>query len=816
MKTKRLFNALLVAGFAAALAACSTKEQIEGNGLGFNDAEFKIELTKVGQTGATLTLSSSDAKAPFYGFLTDDLKSKSSELVEEFVDGMSDINTSVVWTKKKVLPISGLCQGGHPYRFIMTGLLPNGDIYHEPVEVVFTTEGEYVKNPAWVVTYPDPEFDPTTLEVSGTKGYYVYGVKTKEEFAATTIKEIVLQELIEGVQPINENKAISLPLAETGDYTFYMYGVTEEGFPTLEYQTFDFTIANLDFSSYEAFLGEWYVDGDPNYVLTISELKRGLSFNISGIAGNTNSKVNTVEAKFDMASATLSLYEQIVAETKDPEEGAGFDVLSGVFTLGTTNYRAFPFNSDEPLLIFTATIDDEGKIVTVPNEFTLYGYDLIFSGIDFSFAAETGDSFYYGSITPLPMTLVSEPATPSEAYSKWLGTWYDATATPFEIKQANPNKTFKIAGFLEDYEVMANYDEENDQLVFYGNQVVGSTSNGNLLFIGRDQDGYLEPGTQDGNYTLARASWNEDGESFTIVGEEYTAIYSGKEYEEIIVSMTLFLTDGSSYYTTEANVIALPAEMTPVIPEASEEFLAWIGDWNVVRVPADEENEIAEVVDTWTFKELKLNSSYVVTGIEGLDWAAVEVGFEADEEGSYITGYEQTVLENDVITIDFVQDGYLTPTIIADYGYYGTPFWGEINEDGTATLYTNDRYVYNNKGLYSCIGVAVTFEGTTGDFTTRWTDTPTYIDAETGLTLVKVEEEEGEEGEEESVGSVGINDGFRVPKAKTKAQRGDISNIGEAGISRRSSMHAQKKDLRTRGILGGAASSDFKEAKLVR
>lgn len=767
MKTKRLFNALLVAGFAAALAACSTKEQIEGNGLGFNDAEFKIELTKVGQTGATLTLSSSDAKAPFYGFLTDDLKSKSSELVEEFVDGMSDINTSVVWTKKKVLPISGLCQGGHPYRFIMTGLLPNGDIYHEPVEIVFTTEGEYVKNPAWVFAYPDPESDPSTVTLDGTTGSYILGVLPKADYEATTIKEIALKDIIEGsAKPATGNGPVSLPIAESGDYVVYIYGVTEEGYPTLEYQDFAITVGNLDFSAFDAFIGEWFLDGVEDDIVTIEEVKRGVSVLISGGFPDADS-YEPIEATFSLATGELTVAEQENGKWSHPSYGVIMDCFSGITAEGFN----FPF--EDPAVAFTAKIDENGDIVCSPgkdaagNDFQACTYVGILTE-----GAYAGYNLAYNA-QKLPFKLTKEPAEPEEGYTAWIGTWYDEGANVFEVKKAKNNKSFTFTYFDQSkenpVECEAAYDPESGKLIISAYDLKEAT---------KDEPDYELAGVSGSSLVrgvLGIATLAEDGKSFDLELAEGVAWFGLFEYRE-------------GYYTTDFLYVEGPVHFIDEIPQPTEGFLAWQKSWKVVRVEAAEEESHEatqedvdaglamaigdkvidveaqeEIVDVWTFAEKQVNSAYTLTGVESLDWAEVVVEYNSDEDGSWITCYDQEILESDLMTVYLSTTGYLTSTIIGQEGYYGITFYGEINEDGTATLYPDDYYRYGSK-YYSPAFITFSIEGETGDYMTRWSKNPTVIPA-AGLTITPIEEEEG--GEE--VGSASIAGGFRYAKPVAKA-----------------------------------------------
>lgn len=700
MKTMKLFNALLVTGSVLALGACTDKEEIEGDGHGFDEATFQVEVVSVGKTEVSVkTSATGDPDATYWGFLTDDVVSPAADLISDELGGVSVTRHILSTGTVEVPAITGLRQGGKAYRYIVTGLLANGSTYGTPAEAVFTTAGDFTKDAAWAVTYPDPEFDPTTVKVSGTgEVQYVFGMMTQEAYKATSIKEIVNGDLDgdEELELLSGDQEFNLEITESGDYVAYIYGVAD-GAPTLQYAELAFTVGNLDFSAYEAFLGDWYFDASSDVMITLSVDKKGRTYSVSGLPGEGAAPATypAVIATFDKAANALVLSEQDLNTFVLSQYGDCMAHLSGIFTYNDVEYNYYPFNGDDMNVIFSATMGADGDLTVTPGS-CAYGQ---YAAFNYNWTILGGDNAGKGNSATriaMPTTLNREVGSASDEYNAWLGKWYAPDGTEFEIAADKLNATFTVTGFVEGMTLTTRFLKEDGSMEFYS-QTMGSTDQGDVVFCGRDQDDYVEQGDQDGSARLANAVLAADGKSFTITGAEYVATYSGTQYDEIIVMLQPFLfSEGKIYTISGAVSVALPSVWTGELPAASDEYKAWLGNWSIVRVPevsheatqddvdagkatnvGDKVVDSEAVVDVWTFEEDKTNATYAVTGIEGTEFKVI-ANFDATTSGISIS--EQNVISE----TDSNDNNIFAVNLFGNFIYSGkTYFYG-----GTKQLFT--------------------------------------------------------------------------------------------------------------------------------
>jgi len=664
-------------------AACAKNEAIEGNGHGFDEATFKVEATSVENTKATFTITSTGATgATYFGFLTEDMESKASDLVAAALKGVN-VTRHMLSSGTTTVTEEDLRQGGKAYRYIVSGLLSNGATYNEPVFVEINTTGDFVEDSKGVISYPNPVSEPTTVKFSGFPGKFIYGF-TESEITAEDIKLIANSDLDSGVKPVEEEATATLAISEEGTYYVYAYELDENNEPTLSYTTFELEVENLDFSVYESYIGEWYVNGDENQKLVIAEKQKGVSFELSGIPAvgivpDGTTKFDPVVLNFDMATGGISLSEQNLSTFTYGSYGTGMKTLSAIFSIGGTQYGYYPFNSDNPTTIFVGAMNEEGNIATVPGVCDLSAFSMDPTpvvGFCYSFIFVDGPNVGKGSrsseIIEFPCTLTKDVAEPSEAYQAWIGTWYTEAGDKMVIAKDKTNATYSVTGIYGDVPVITRFNAADGTMSFYG-QAIDKDDTYTYYLRGRDQDNYVEPGSQDGTNTLAIATLAADGKSISIVGHEYKAVYSGVEYDEIIVQLEVFAINSANkiYGVPSALKVPLPATWTSTLPEPTDEFLAWIGNWEIER---------GSLKDTITIAEKKVNASYVITGIEGTPF---EVEAKFDNATGALSVSEQTVYG----LADDDDNNIMTVALYANFVYNGsTYFWGGDKVIFTATL----------------------------------------------------------------------------------------------------------------------------------
>ncbi len=666
----------------AMVAACAKNEAIEGNGHGFDEATFKVEATSVENTKATFTITSTGATgATYFGFLTEDMESKASDLVAAALKGVN-VTRHMLSSGTTTVTEEDLRQGGKAYRYIVSGLLSNGATYNEPVFVEINTTGDFVEDSEGVISYPNPVSEPTTVKFSGFPGKFIYGF-TESEITAEDIKLIANSDLDSGVKPVEEEATATLAISEEGTYYVYAYELDENNEPTLSYTTFELEVENLDFSVYESYIGEWYVNGDENQKLVIAEKQKGVSFELSGIPAvgivpDGTTKFEPVVLNFDMATGGISLSEQNLSTFTYGSYGTGMKTLSAIFSIGGSQYGYYPFNSDDPTTIFVGAMNEEGNIATVPGVCDLSAFSMDPTpvvGFCYSFIFVDGPNAGKGSrsseIIEFPCTLTKDVAEPLEAYQAWIGTWYTEAGDKMVIAKDKTNATYSVTGIYGDVPVITRFNAADGTMSFYG-QAIDKDNTYTYYLYGRDQDNYVESGSQDGTNTLAIATLAEDGKSISIVGHEYKAVYSGTEYDEIIVQLEVFARSSDNIYpVSSALKVPLPATWTSTLPEPSDEFLAWIGNWEIER---------GTQKDIITIAEKKVNASYVITGIEGTPF---EVEAKFDNATGALSVSEQTVYG----LADDDDNNIMTVALFANFVYNGNTFYrGNDEVIFTATL----------------------------------------------------------------------------------------------------------------------------------
>jgi len=214
---------------------------------------------------------------------------------------------------------------------------------------------------------------------------------------------------------------------------------------------------------------------------------------------------------------------------------------------------------------FAATTNATGSILVTnksveKGEVALVLYATNHSGqsdiCSLSFTAE-------GSSDPNP----DDPDQPGDSgFSAFLGNWTSkagtlALAAYPEVENAY---LFTYSGFGST-QIPALYSEAEDALCF-GSMELATDGNWTYYFAAIDSDDYIELGGEDGEEILAYAKQAKDG-VLTIVGNEYDAVYEGKTYHEVIVSLSILgylskkegTNDVGWYSFQDVTPMALPA-----------------------------------------------------------------------------------------------------------------------------------------------------------------------------------------------------------------------------------------------------------------
>lgn len=687
MKTKSFFRLFFVGALAIMALSCNKEQPKEK---GFDVAQFAVQMSEITAVSANAQVTvTENMDAPWYGFVTTDLESKAEDVVDEVVSKLS-VGWDILNTGNKSVPVENLIPGGFNYRYIVTGLAPDGRAYGTPAEVNFRTVMDYSVNPAWSVNFIGTVLEEgvylTYYEVSGLEegGYFGYIVVSAEDYntygaaeiaskdAETIIRAGAVSESI-----FDEDDYYSWDALTPGDYYFIMYGVDKDYNPTMKYIAQPFTVEAAT-DAYESYVGTWYSADSKMFTVEEETINQSYLF-----CGDLYSYFEDGYITFYFESAGSGYYQ--IALDKDGNVLPLYDMLAA------------------------GTISEDGKTITFEGAENV-------AAVTIAEYTQKGWKKVIGApVLPLPLTVSSEEPTPTEAYSAWLGTWYNDAGEEFEIEQGIINNSVILKGFFKDEGETVDLTATIpfDQLT--GSLVFSFEINDEYQLYALDQDGYSDSG-DDG--LLAYGVMNEDGHSFTIEGIEY----DHPKYGHIIISAIV-------KYEIESNLggyFDLPFTLYDAIPEPSEEYLAWIGDWNIVRVPeisheatqddidagdATEIGEIVidqeEVVDTWTISEGKMNTTYAITGIEGTPF---EVIADFDKETGALSIAEQTVYSLENAAEENVFTVYLWGTLYY-YGLWGfdaTVMSAVIDEKGDAVVTPESLYGivdFVDFGLYAQVGV---------------------------------------------------------------------------------------------------------------
>ena len=251
MKTQFFTNVLLCTVLGLSLVACSARKPETGTGHGWGEAVFSVETLSVGQTDAMVQEAASGYEgAPFYGFVTSNVKSSLKNAINEKVATLS-VNRHMLKTGVPAAQqVTGLRRGGKEYRYIVTGLTPDGRPYGTPAVASIVTKGEFTLSSVASVQYLGLSGRNHVIGVEGFGGLYDLALMYKADADSYESDTELIHSLIDDTtpSPLSGDLKLNVGQLNAGEYTIIAYGVDEEPDfegcynPTLAYTKTSFTV----------------------------------------------------------------------------------------------------------------------------------------------------------------------------------------------------------------------------------------------------------------------------------------------------------------------------------------------------------------------------------------------------------------------------------------------------------------------------------------------------------------------------------------------------------------------------------------------
>ena len=250
MKTQFFTSVLLCTAIGLIALSCTARKPEVGSGHGWGEAVFSVESVSVGETDAIVQESSSGYQgAPFYGFITSNVSSSLKNAINEKL-GTISVNRHMLKTGvPSAQTVSGLRRGGKAYRYIVTGLTPDGRPYGTPVACDIVTKGEFTLSGIASVEYLGISNRAHVIGVEGFGGLYDIAILYKEDADKYESDTALIQSIIDDTEPdpFSGDKQLGIQL-NAGEYVVIAYGVEEEldfeGLynPTLAYAKCTFSV----------------------------------------------------------------------------------------------------------------------------------------------------------------------------------------------------------------------------------------------------------------------------------------------------------------------------------------------------------------------------------------------------------------------------------------------------------------------------------------------------------------------------------------------------------------------------------------------
>ena len=231
MKTQFFTNVLLCTAIGLVALSCTARKPEVGSGHGWGEATFSVETLSVGQTDAMVQESSSGYEgAPFYGFVTSNVKSSLKNAINEKL-GTISVNRHMLKTGVPAAQeVTGLRRGGKEYRYIVTGLTPDGRPYGTPVASSIVTKGEFALSSIAKVEYVGVSNRSHVISVEGFSGLYDLTILYKEDADSFESDAALIHAIIDETSPapLSGDSNYNIGQLNSGEYVIVAYGVEEE------------------------------------------------------------------------------------------------------------------------------------------------------------------------------------------------------------------------------------------------------------------------------------------------------------------------------------------------------------------------------------------------------------------------------------------------------------------------------------------------------------------------------------------------------------------------------------------------------------
>jgi len=792
----------------AGMVACTNKEAIEGNGHGFDEATFSIETVSVENTTASFKITSTGFPgATYYGFLSADMESKASDVVDA---KLSTINVTrhILSSGTNTVEEKGLRQGGKKYRYIVTGLLANGATYNEPVVADIATTGDYTTG-SLAVSVASITAQTPVFSISGVDGKAAYAVVTKEvaDSYSSNEKELfnALFDSIDDLAVIEADDAnCKWSKLEPADYVVYAVGFKEdadalEGFqPTLKYAKAAFTVEPVKDpeAEYLAYIGTWY-DADGNEY-TIAQKDVNATFTMTGLDVDITVLYENKGIKFSG--------EEKLGETAD-----GLEVY--LFGLDQDGYAEDASqNEADPYILATGAIDGSNIAITGSEYQAVYSgttYDEVICGLIVYGLDPAAGKLYKMAEEPavlaLPATLTKEKPGDNpgdDPYSKYLGDWTitrgEATDT-WTISVKEDGKTYNIDGIegskASDGMTVEGVFEDGNLVVY--TQTLGTWSHnsygniedhlfGNIIYQGKKY--YIT-----GEYVAFTGVVSADGNSVELTPGKVNITDLGEFDVAGIQFYGILIDEGENKgkalsYTSDYTT--LPNTLTKVGGEEESAYSKYLGDWNITR---------GEATDTWTISVKEDGKTYNIDGIEGSkasDGMTVEGVFE---DGNLVV-YTQTLGTWSHNSYGNIEDHLFGNIIYQGKKYYITgeyvAFTGVVSADGNSVELTPGKVNITDLGEFDVAGIQFygilidegENKGKALSYTSDYTTLPNTLTAASGETssVKGMDKEASAKIMSTLVLNHNGNSAFRTMSGKNVKTKGTLEKS--------SSMKTEKKD----------------------
>lgn len=295
-------------------------------------------------------------------------------------------------------------------------------------------------------------------------------------------------------------------------------------------------------------------------------------------ATNHTGKSDIKAIVFSAEAGAEVVFEAVLDAQQIPAEG-------GDFTLKVSSDEDYKVSVDADWVTVTPTraLYEDSLPVSVEPNMTYEQRSAIIT-----VASEESDK----KVVVAVLQEASEEPEPENDYSSFLGAWndgngifnvaefsytdpdtgesyeevlYEVNYTPFDDCL---NSLLGVTGYTFPFITGYQVYQEIPIMYFMTTNVV-EVGNWQFFFAAVDDADYIEYGGEEMDIPLAWAQFNEDG-SFTIYGNEYDAVYSGKTWHEVNVGLSIFASlleeeeglEPGDYSFNNMPVIELPATFT--------------------------------------------------------------------------------------------------------------------------------------------------------------------------------------------------------------------------------------------------------------